>query len=154
MLQREDKCDVFAVETKESDKCLQILIGIWQLQSQARCLHQQDVPTLKADCVVSFLQWQVYLVVYFILCYQALEKQGAEKAQQKAQERGFMNTAMNTGFNRGGRGGGGPVRGGAYLPGHSRKPYEKPVHAVQQPSLSGPIGAKDFATYPEPLIGK
>ncbi|XP_058944370.2 uncharacterized protein [Pocillopora verrucosa] len=83
----------------------------------------------------------------------ALEKQGAEKAQQKAQERGFMNTAMNTGFNRGGRGGGGPVRGGAYLPGHSRKPYEKPVHAVQQPSLSGPIGAKDFATYPEPLIG-
>ena len=65
-----------------------------------------------------------------------------------------MNTAMNTGFNRGGRGGGGPVRGGAYLPGHSRKPYEKPVHAVQQPSLSGPIGAKDFATYPEPLIGK
>lgn len=67
----------------------------------------------------------------------------------------MMNT-MNTGYGRGGRGGGGfgPVRGGSYTPGHSRKPYDKPVHAVQQPSLSGPIGAKDFATYPEPLIGK
>ena len=31
MLQLDDKCDVFAVETKESDKCLKILIGIRQL---------------------------------------------------------------------------------------------------------------------------
>ena len=66
---------------------------------------------------------------------------------------------MNTGFARGGRGAGGrggvgPIRGGTFGPGHSRKPYDKPMHAVQQPSLSGPIGAKDFATYPEPLIGK
>lgn len=28
MLQLEDKCDVFAAKTKESDKCLKILIGI------------------------------------------------------------------------------------------------------------------------------
>ena len=67
---------------------------------------------------------------------------------------------MNTGYGRGGRGAGGrgggvgPIRGGGYGPGHTRKPYDKPVHAVQQPSLSGPIGARDFATYPEPLIGK
>lgn len=67
---------------------------------------------------------------------------------------------MNTVFTRGGRGAGGrgggvgPIRGGTFGPGHSRKPYDKPMHAVQQPSLNGPIGAKDFATYPEPLIGK
>lgn len=67
---------------------------------------------------------------------------------------------MNMGFARGGRGAGrrgggvGPIRGGTFGPGHSRKPYDKPMHAVQQPSLSGPLGAKDFATYPEPLIGK
>ena len=71
-----------------------------------------------------------------------------------------MQNTMNTGYGRGagrgmaGRGGGGPIRGGTYNPGHSRKPYDKPVHAVQQPSLSGPIGARDFATYPEPLIGR
>lgn len=81
----------------------------------------------------------------------------------------MMVNTMSTGFGRGGRGAGGrgrggvgpirgggvgPIRGGGYGPGHSRKPYDKPVHAVQQPSPSGPIGAKDFATYPEPLIGK
>ncbi|KAL9966409.1 hypothetical protein ACROYT_G024475 [Oculina patagonica] len=88
----------------------------------------------------------------------ALEKQGAEIAQQKAQKN--MVNSTSTGFGRGGRGAGGrggggvgPMRGGGYGPGHSRKPYDKPVHAVQQPSPSGPIGAKDFATYPEPLIG-
>ena len=48
----------------------------------------------------------------------------------------------------------GPIKGGSYNPGHMRKPYEKPMHAVQQPSPSGPIGARDFATYPEPLIGE
>lgn len=92
---------------------------------------------------------------------QTLEKQGAERAQQKAQEKAFMMNTMNTGYGQGtgrgaiGRGGRvGPIRGGSYNPGHSRKPYDKPMHAVQQPSLSGPIGAKDFATYPEPLIGK
>ncbi|XP_068740918.1 uncharacterized protein [Montipora capricornis] len=92
----------------------------------------------------------------------ALEKQGAERAQQKAQEKSFTMNSLNTSYtyNQGagrglrGRGGGvGPVRGGGYTPGHTRKPYDKPMHAVQQPSPSGPIGAKDFATYPEPLIG-
>lgn len=89
-----------------------------------------------------------------------LEKQGAERALQKAQEKSMLFNNMNTGFGRGagrgapGRGGGvGPIKGGSYNPGHMRKPYEKPMHAVQQPSPSGPIGARDFATYPEPLIG-
>lgn len=98
--------------------------------------------------------------------FQALEKQGAERAQQKAHEKAFMMNTVNTGFGQGagrgvgGRGTGGrgghvgPIRGGGYTPGHSRKPYDKPLHTVQQPSLSGPIGARDFATYPEPLIGK
>lgn len=102
--------------------------------------------------------------VFIFFLFQALEKQGAEKAQQKAQEKSLMMNTMNKGYMSGqgvGRGMGvrggrvGPIRGGAgYTPGHSRKPYDKPMHAVQQPSLSGPIGAKDFATYPEPLIGK
>lgn len=102
--------------------------------------------------------------VFIFFLFQALEKQGAEKAQQKAQEKSLMMNTMNKGYMSGqgvGRGMGvrggrvGPIRGGAgYTPGHLRKPYDKPMHAVQQPSLSGPIGAKDFATYPEPLIGK
>ncbi|XP_015766664.1 PREDICTED: uncharacterized protein LOC107345464 [Acropora digitifera] len=90
----------------------------------------------------------------------ALEKQGAERAQQKEQEKAFMMNVMNTNYNQGtgrggrGRGGGvGPMRGAGHTGGHTRKPYDKPMHAVQQPSASGPIGAKDFATYPEPLIG-
>ena len=65
----------------------------------------------------------------------------------------MMNVIGFRGFARGG-GGGGPIRGGMFGVGHSRKPYDKPLYAVQQPSSSGPIGAKDFATYPEPLIGK
>lgn len=98
---------------------------------------------------------------YHLLHFQLLEKQGAERAQQKAQEKSMFFNNMNTGFGRGagrgapGRGGGvGPIKGGPYNPGHMRKPYEKPMHAVQQPSPSGPIGARDFATYPEPLIGE
>lgn len=90
-----------------------------------------------------------------------MEKQGAERAQQKEQEKAFMMNVMNTNYNQGtgrggrGRGGGvGPMRGAGHTGGHTRKPYDKPMHAVQQPSASGPIGAKDFATYPEPLIGK
>ena len=56
---------------------------------------------------------------------------------------------------RGGRGGG-PLRGVHYGQGHRQKPYEKPMHSVQQPSNSGygPLGAMDFAQYGEPLIGK
>ena len=103
------------------------------------------------------------MYVFFLPHWKALEKQGAERAQQKAQEKSFTMNSVNTsytyhqGAGRGlrGRGGGvGPVRGGGYTPGHTRKPYDKPMHAVQQPSPSGPIGAKDFATYPEPLIGE
>ena len=100
-------------------------------------------------------------IQYHLLHFQLLEKQGAERALQKAQEKSMLFNNMNTGFGRGagrgapGRGGGvGPIKGGSYNPGHMRKPYEKPMHAVQQPSPSGPIGARDFATYPEPLIGE
>ena len=81
----------------------------------------------------------------------AREKQGP--IQQLMNSKGLQSDL------RGGRGamrgGGGAMRSGGYLGQvHGRKPYEKPVHAVKQPSQSGPIGAKDFAQYPEPLIGK
>lgn len=65
-----------------------------------------------------------------------------------------MNIVMNIGFNRGGRGGGGFVRGGVYLFGYLRKFYEKLVYVVQQFSLSGLIGVKDFVIYFELFIGK
>ena len=124
-----------------------------------------------AEIIIVNKTLQMYLNKAFICCtyvfflphWKALEKQGAERAQQKAQEKSFTMNSVNTsytynqGVGRGlrGRGGGvGPVRGGGYTPGHTRKPYDKPMHAVQQPSPSGPIGAKDFATYPEPLIGE
>lgn len=92
-----------------------------------------------------------------------LEKQGAEKAQQKLNVKasmpqwGYGTQYRGAGGMRGGGTGGGPLRGAHHGPGHRQKPYEKPMHAVQQPnnSSSGPVsvGARDFAQYGEPLIG-
>ena len=95
-----------------------------------------------------------------VICSQILERQGAEKAQQKlnakaAMPLGYGSQYRVAGGMRGGGGGAGPLRGAYHGPGHRQKPYEKPMHAVQQPnnSSSGPVGARDFAQYGEPLIG-
>ncbi|XP_032233146.1 uncharacterized protein LOC5508508 isoform X2 [Nematostella vectensis] len=82
-----------------------------------------------------------------------LEKQGADKAHMKAKQKmgpgGYG--ASSGGYGTDQQYGGGAVRN-TYLQ-HNRKPYEKPVHAVANPTQSGPVGAKDFMNYKEPLIG-
>ncbi|EDO29763.1 predicted protein [Nematostella vectensis] len=82
-----------------------------------------------------------------------LEKQGADRAHMKAKQKmgpgGYG--ASSGGYGTDQQYGGGAVRN-TYLQ-HNRKPYEKPVHAVANPTQSGPVGAKDFMNYKEPLIG-
>lgn len=50
----------------------------------------------------------------------------------------------------------GPVKTTYYGNLHNKKPYEKIQRTVQQPNRtpSQPLGARDFANYAEPLIGK
>ena len=52
-------------------------------------------------------------------------------------------------------GGGGPMKQSYNANMHFKKPYEKVQRTVRQPNHipTEALGAKDFAKYPEPLIG-